>query len=129
MSAAAVTAATTASIIASQNAQRAHEKRVYDCSLYVEGFEHNQASVKQIQTYTECAELLYPKPSTPEGDQLLYKGCVMGLLIAMLVGMIFGWKENRLEGMMFNGFIFPVTLLAIVGVLVLVVAGIGFILS
>ena len=119
---------TAASIIASQNAQRAHEKRVYDCSLYVEGFEHNQASVEQIQIYTECAELLYPKP-TPEGDQLLYKGCVMGLLIAMLVGMIFGWKENRLEGMMFNGFIFPITLLAIGGVLSLVVIGIGFILS
>jgi hypothetical protein len=117
-----------AAIVASQNAQREHERKVYECSLYVEGFEHNQASVEQIQTYTECAELLYPKP-TPEGDPLLYKGCVIGLLIAMLVGMIFGWKENRLEGMMFNGFIFPITLLAIVGVLSLVVIGIGFILS
>jgi len=128
MSVAVTTAATTASIIASQNAQREHERKVHECSLYVEGFEHNQASVEQIQLYTECAELLYPQPMS-EQNSVVGKVCVAALILSLVIGIIYGWRDNGFEGAALFGFIFPVGLVAILFVIALVLMGVGFLLS
>lgn len=134
---AAVTAAATASIIASQDvqealeAQRSHEERVYDCSLYVEGFEHNKASVEQIHAYTECAELLYPEPEpvTDQGSNVLAEVSVLTLLIALVVGVIYGYKEDRIGGAVFFGLVFPIVLLLAFAFVLSIVYGAVFVLS
>lgn len=132
---AAVTAAATASIIASQDvqealeAQRSHEERVYDCSLYVEGFEHNKASVEQIHAYTECAELLYPEPVTDQGSNVLAEVSVLTLLIALVVGVIYGYKEDRIGGAVFFGLVFPIVLLLAFAFVLSIVYGAVFVLS
>lgn len=115
---------TVAAILAVQEARREKER----CVLYVEGFEHNAASVEEVQAYAGCVERLYPKPVSEEGV-VVGKVCVSLLFLAALLGAVYGYKENGVEGGVFHGLMWPIGCAAAIFTFFLVFAGIGFVLS
>lgn len=113
-----------AAIAAAQNAHREKEF----CILYVEGFEHNKASVQEVQTYAECVERLYPQPAS-EDAVFAGKVCVTLIFIAMIVGFIHGWKVSGFGEGIWYSLVWVICCIATILFWVLVLAGIGFLLS
>lgn len=113
-----------AAILAAQQAGRENEQ----CKLYMEGFEHSGATTQEIHTYTECANVLYPRHDNTEST-LLGKGVVLTLFVAVIVGAIYGWKENKTEGMFFWCFMGPILALCAMGLLGAMCVGVVFLLS
>lgn len=118
-----------AAIIASQNAQREYEAKKRECSLYVEGFTHDNATTEQMYVYTECVETLYPKPVQDLEPTAFGKVSVIAMLIAFVVGMVQGYKEDGVFGGILFATIFPLALIFIAIVVGLVGIGIGYVLS
>lgn len=115
---------TVAAIVAAQNAQREKEA----CVLYVEGFEHNKSSIEEIQAYAECVEKLYPQPAS-EDTVFIGKVCVSLIFIALIIGFIHGWKVSGFGEGIWYSLTWVISCVAIIFVVVLVFAGIGFLLS
>lgn len=122
-----LTAASAANNAMAQEA--AHRARVDRCTVFESRFDVRQASVAEKQEYASCVETLYPQPVT-ETETYLLKGCVAALLVAMILGAIWGWKEDRdIQGVILFGFTFP--LFVGVGMLVigLILLGIGYLFT
>ena len=80
-----------ASIAANQAAQA---RKTVQCVGTMDGFTHSTATVEQRQQYAECVGLLYPS------DDAISPAAVGVLLIAALLGAIFGARYGRGEGML-----------------------------
>ncbi len=79
-----------ASIAANQAAQA---RKAAQCVGVMDGFTHTTATVEERQQYAECVKLLYSR-----GDAIT-PAAVGVLLIAALLGAIFGARYGRGEGM------------------------------
>lgn len=112
-----------AAILAAQEARREKER----CELYVEGFEHDTSSVEEMQAYAGCVDRLHPKPMSEEG-MVVGKVCVSLILLAAIVGVIYGWRDNGVEGGVCHGLLWPISCAAAIFIFFLVFAGIGFVL-
>ena len=86
-----MTGATSIAISAAANAQAAaanaadQESAKIACMSFVQGYEHNRASVEDMRQYSECVERIYSAP-TSSGEMLIVKGAVGVVLIATIAG-------------------------------------------
>lgn len=110
---------TVAAILAAQKRER--------CKLYVEGFEHNTSSVEEMQTYAGCVDRLHPGPMS-EGGVVVGKVCVSLMLLAFVIGVIYGWRDDGISGGIYHGLLWPISCAAGIFIFFLVFAGIGFVL-
>lgn len=117
-----------ASVIAIQNSQRGREEREEQCVLFVDGFDSNNSSIKEKQAYSSCIETLYPEPVS-DTDILVGKACVSVLLVALVVGIVWGWKQDGVEGAVIFGLGVPGAITAFGLLLLLVLAGVGFLFT
>jgi hypothetical protein len=109
--------------------QAAHRARVDRCVVFESRFEVAQASVAEKQEYASCVETLYPMPTT-ESETVLIKGCIAILLIAMIVGVVYGWRDGRdFESSMLCGLMFPIFATVAIFVIGLVVYGAAYLFS
>ena len=120
-------AASTAAISASTSARMEREK-TEQCVLFVEGFDSRKSTVVEQKQYASCVQRLNPDPKT-ESETAVGKVCVVALLIALVVGMIYGWKEDGWYGSAMFGMCFPLFLAFGVAMLLMVATGIGFVFS
>ena len=86
-----VAIATSQASIAANQAAKA--RKAAQCVGTMDGFTHSTATVEQRQQYAECVGLLYPR------DDAISPAAVGVLLIAALLGAIFGARYGRREGM------------------------------
>lgn len=109
--------------------QAAHRARVDRCTVFESRFEVARASIAEKQEYASCVETLYPMPTT-DGEAYLIKGCIVVLLISLVIGVIWGWKESRdFEGPILCGFMFPCFAAIAMLVVGLIILGIGYLFS
>lgn len=109
--------------------QAAHRARVDRCIVFESRFDVARASVAEKQEYASCVETLYPQPLS-DGAHFVAKGGVLLLLIAVIAGLIYGWREHRdIEGSLLCGLLFPLFAAAGAFVVGLIVAGVGYLFS
>lgn len=122
-----LTAASAANNAMAQEA--AHRARVDRCTVFESRFEVAEASVAEKQEYASCVETLYPMPTT-EGATTVIKAGIAILLVAMIVGLIYGYREHRgVEGSLMCGLLFPMCTVGAIFVLGLIAAGVGYLFS
>lgn len=122
-----LTAASAANNAMAQEA--AHRARVDRCTVFESRFEVAKASVAEKQEYASCVETLYPMP-TPEGTTAVIKVGISILLVAMVVGLIYGYREHRdVEGSLLCGLLFPLCTGAAIFVLGLIAATVIYLFS
>jgi len=89
----ATTGAVVSSMVAIQAAQNERiEKQRCEGVLY--SYEPQYASQAQMQDYAYCVQKLYPEPMN-HTENMVAKGCVLVLLIAFVVGIIYGYKKSK----------------------------------
>lgn len=120
-------AASSAAISAS-NSARIEEEKTELCILFVGGFDSKKSSVVEQKHYASCVQRLNPEPVT-ESETVFGKVCVIGLLVALVVGIIKGWRDGGLEGAMLYGMCFPLFLAFGAAILLMIVMGIVFVFS
>lgn len=121
-----LTAASAANNAMAQEA--AHRARVDRCTVFESRFEVAQASIAEKQEYASCVETLYPLPLS-EGGTAVIKAGIAILLVAMVVGLIYGYREHRdVESSLMCGLLFPLCAAAIL-VLGLIAAGVTYLFS
>ena len=109
--------------------QAAHRARVDRCVVFESRFEVAKASAAEKQEYASCVETLYPMPTT-EGESQFTKACIVVLLIAMVVGIIYGWRTSRdLEGTVLCGLMFPIAAALGMFIIGLITLGVGYLLT
>ena len=86
-----VSTSTAISVIAINQAAQA--RKAAQCVGVMDGFTHSTATVEQRQQYAECVGLLYSRAD------VVSPAAVGVLLIAALLGAIFGARYGRGEGM------------------------------
>jgi hypothetical protein len=122
-----LTAASAANNAAAQSA--AHRARVDRCTVFESRFEVARASVAEKQEYASCVETLYPMPVT-EGETSLIKACIVVLLIAMVLGIIWGWRDSRdWEGPVLCGLMFPVFAALAMFIIGLIILGVEYLFT
>lgn len=90
------------------------------------------ATVQEKQTYAECIDLLYPQPSAPfTGTELLVaKGAILLLLLSMVVGAWWGWREMKeLSFAAMSAVMAPICLAIVAFILALVVTGVSYLFT
>jgi F0F1-type ATP synthase assembly protein I len=120
-------AASTAAISAS-NSSRMEREKTEQCVLFVEGFDNKKSTVTEQKTYASCVQRLNPEPQT-ESSIMATKFCVTALLVAMVIGFVYGWKKDEFIDGIFLALLFPLLLALVAGVLVMVAAGIVFVIA
>jgi hypothetical protein len=91
---AATSASTAAAAAANAAAQEAARKA---CMAYVQGYEHERATVTQMREYAGCISRLHPTPLEP-GELMAWKIVVAVLLVGMVVGVVRAWREPFVSG-------------------------------
>lgn len=123
----AVIIASSAAISAS-NSARIEREKTEQCVLFVDGFDSRKSSVVEQKHYASCVQRLNPEPAT-ESQTVVGKVCVAAMLIALVIGLVWGWKEEGIFGSIIAGILFPLGLVCLVAVLIAVIMGVGFVLS
>jgi len=111
-------AASSAAISASNSARIAQQKKE-ECVLFVEGFDSRSSNLVQQKHYASCVQLLNPEPMTAN-ETTGAKVCIVAMLVALIIGLVVGWKDDGLFGAIMFGLLFPLGL-AIIGIIVLVI--------
>ena len=88
----AVNSGTNAALIAAREQETARQA----CTVYVQGYAHERATVAEMREYAGCIERLYPSPVSEE-SLWVAKGAVLVMFAAVVAGII--W-EKRTESMM-----------------------------
>lgn len=110
----------------------ARQARKTACVSIETTYRPEMATVQEKQAYAECVDLLYPQPSVPfTGTELLIaKSGVLLLLISMVVGAWWGWREEREIGLAALSCVMaPIVLGCVVFILGLVIAGIAYLFT
>lgn len=89
----ATTGAVVGSMVAIQTAQneRIEKQR---CQMVLENYDPVYAETKGMKDYAYCVQKLYPEQMT-HNENMLAKGCVLILLISLVIGAIWGYKQSR----------------------------------
>lgn len=131
MNTVAINAALTASSAANNAAAQAaaNKARIDRCIVFESRFDAAKASTAEKQEYASCVETLYPQPISNEGIWLT-KGAIMILLLAAVIGGIYGYRKFRDGAGIFIGAIVGPSL-ALVGMLLIagIFLGIGYLFS
>lgn len=131
MSMIAINAALTASSAANNAAAQAaaNKARVDRCIVFESRFDAAKASAAEKQEYASCVETLYPQPISNEGIWLI-KGAIVILILAVVIGGIYGYREFRDGAGIFMGAILG-PCLALVGMVLIaaIAVGIGYLFS
>ncbi len=126
-----IVAVTTANIAAQQAAEAARVAKTAECKQIINSYDAKNASVAQAQTYGECVQFVYPKPSEPyTGFEIVaIKVCIVILLLGTIAGGVWGWKE---DGPMFgflSAFMGAAVAAAGIGAIWLASIGLAFLFS
>ena len=77
---------------AAANAEAARAERIA-CMKYVQGYEHDKATIVEMRQYAECVERLHPEPMT--GSEVLWvKAAIIAGLLAAVLGAAKGFKDD-----------------------------------
>jgi len=127
----AITSSATASSAAAIAANQAREARIYACKALDASYDPRVASVEQKQDYSSCMQVLYPEPSEPlTSSELLAGKVVIGiLLLAMVIGLVKGFREDGLPESLLLGLLYVGVTLMCMLALALSALGIKFIFS
>lgn len=131
MSMTAVNAGLTAASAANNAMAReaAHRARVDRCTVFESRSDVAKASVSEKQEYASCVETLYPMPTT-EGETYLIKGCIVVVLLALVIGAVYGYREFRdLSGAFLSSIIWAVCSAGALIAIGLIVAGVGYLFT
>ena len=116
------TSAAMAAIASTQAAtaqSAAHKARISQCKITIADFDAQTATVSEMQEYSDCVDVLYPRE--PSGDAII---ALKVLFVSALIGALFAawkdrgdWEDVFLSGLL--GFIMaPVALTLVAGLLV-----------
>lgn len=124
----ATTGAVVGSMVAIQAAQneRIEKQR---CQMVLENYDPVYAETKGMKEYAYCVQKLYPEPMT-HNENMVAKGCVIILLISLVIGVVWGYKqEDGWEVIALGAIMFPLLLIGGIIILGLVVMGVMFLFS
>lgn len=128
----ATTGAVVGSVVAIQAAQneRIEKQR---CEAVIYNYEPQYASKAEMKDYAYCVQKIYPEPMN-DTQNMVAKGCVLVLLIAFVVGIIYGYKQSKtyvgdIHDIWIWACIFPAVLAVIGFIFALFLAGVGFLFS
>lgn len=117
--------ATSIAISSAANAQAAaanaaaQEAARTACMTYVKGYQHDQATVAEMQSYAECIDRLYPQELSADG--LAAAKVVIAILLAgVVIGIVHQYRDSYSEG--------PIEIVFMGSILGLVVSGGGMLL-
>lgn len=82
-----------ASAQAAQASAEAREAKVTACRASVKGYQHNTATVQDMQQYAECVALLHPQVMTG-GEMVLVKVAICVTLIGSAIGAYAASKDS-----------------------------------
>lgn len=129
----ATSGAVVGAVAASQAAQnnRIEKQR---CKLVLENYEPQYAETKGMKDYAYCVQKLYPDPmnNTEVG---FAKAGVLILLIAFVIGIIYGYIRYKKQSFLglgeiaFWAFMIPAGAFICMFVVLLIVAGVGFLFT
>lgn len=120
-------AASSAAISAS-NGARIEREKTEQCVLFVEGFDSRKSTVTEQKQHASCVQRLNPEPQT-ESSVMVTKFCIVGLLIAMVIGFVYGWKNGDAVDGVCLALLFPLLLAVGAVVLILVATGVLFVIG
>lgn len=125
----ATTGAVVGSVVAIQAAQneRIEKQR---CEAVIYNYEPQYASKAEMKDYAYCVQKIYPEPMN-QTENMVAKGCVLVLLIAFVVGIIYGYKDSHGDWVaaLIWGVMAPVILTMGAVVVAVIVSGVGFLFS
>ena len=108
------------------NREYERQKQVEKCNSFFNHYNHTTATVVDMQYYSQCAELLYPKVSEYSAEGIiLIKVILVYLLLLPIIGAVKNHRQCWFEGA-FTWFIFGAAALLS---LYLVLAAILYIIS
>ncbi len=128
----ATTGAVVGSVVAIQAAQneRIEKQR---CEAVIYNYEPQYASKAEMKDYAYCVQKLYPEPMN-DTQNMVAKGCVLVLLIAFVVGIIYGYNKSKETcgdwvDILVWSFLVPACVGLFMCFLGLLLAGVGFLFS
>lgn len=125
----ATTGAVVSSVVAMQAAQneRLEKQR---CQFVLETYDPVYAETEGMRDYAYCVQKLYPEPIT-EGENMIIKGCILILLVSLVVGAIYGYKNSHgdWEDACLWAMLAPMLICLFMGVIGLICLGVGFLFT
>jgi hypothetical protein len=127
---AALAIASGAAVQSSIASQKAHQAKVISCQSFVHGYKHDTATQQEMKQYSECVHILIPSEPLPDGVLMIFKLCVVILLVAFFVGTVRAarYEEGILDRVL-NGALYSIMALVFGLIVGIVSASIWFIFS
>lgn len=84
------TLAANAAIQSSIAASQAHEANVRSCLTFVDGFDSQHASMREMKEYSSCVEMLYPSEEFEVNvpGKLIIGSLMLILFISIIIGLV-----------------------------------------
>jgi hypothetical protein len=102
---AAIAIASSSNAAAAAAAAEARAAKVIACKKYVQGYEHNAATVADAKQYASCIRLLHPDDIAP-GEVWMLKAAIVIVMLGCVAGVVMGCREGRNSFMGWQRFIF-----------------------
>lgn len=119
--------------ISAAAAAQASAAKTAACKALMQGFQHDGATVAEVQDYGRCAKHVYPEPLSADG--VIWAKVLVALLIASVVlGVLHGiffrnGGEGPIEGPALHGLIGLLIMGGSILTVVLLYAGVQFLMS
>ena len=84
---------TTAVVLSTIAIQEAHEAEVSSCKAIIQSFNSHDASVKLMQDYAHCINIVYPV-ATSHIELLIWKSLFVIALFGMFGSVYYRWRDN-----------------------------------
>lgn len=95
------------------------------CMTYVRGYQHDRATVAEMQGYAECIGRLYPQGLSADG--LVAAKVVIAILLAgVVIGIVHQYRDSYSEGLIETVFIGSILGVAVSGSGMLLLASLWF---
>lgn len=120
MSTTAIAISTAANAQAAAANAAAQEAARTACMTYVRGYQHDRATVAEMQGYAECIGRLYPQELSADG-LVAVKVVIAILLAGVVIGIVHQYRDSYSEG--------PIETVFMGSILGLVVSGGGLLLA
>lgn len=124
----ATSVAASSAAISASNSARIEREKTEQCVFFVDGFNSKKSTVVEQKQYATCVQRLNPEPET-ESSIMVTKFCVAALLVAMVIGFVYGWKKDEFIDGILLALLFPFLLALGATILVMVAAGVVFVIA
>lgn len=126
----ATSVAASSAAISASNSARIEREKTEQCVFFVDGFNSKKSTVVEQKQYATCVQRLNPEPETEtESSIMVTKFCVAALLVAMVIGFVYGWKKDEFIDGILLALLFPFLLALGATILVMVAAGVVFVIA